>query len=116
MSEHPYLALQLRTRCENYHGEVRTNYCGKCIPCLAADEIERLWAAGDRLEAAAVELTAVMRRIHGHGGNAECIVTADLKAAYREGVKILHPDVPGGSAESFRLLKEAYAYLTGEGS
>ena len=50
-----------------------------------AAQIDVLRAAGDQIEAAAVELTAVMRRLHGHGGRAECIVAADdALAAWRE--------------------------------
>jgi len=34
-----------------------------------------------------------------------------VRAAYRERVKDAHPDTPGGSAEEFIRVREAYEYL-----
>ena len=39
---------------------------------------------------------------------------AEIKRAYRERVKAVHPDQAGGDEEAFKRVTEAYECLTGE--
>ena len=38
----------------------------------------------------------------------------DIKPAYRNKAKLLHPDKPGGDEAKFKKLNEAYCLLTGK--
>lgn len=60
--------------------------CGTCLPCQAADEIERLWAAGDAL---AEQVTRPCRCVEAHDGAinetcAPCAAFFDWQEARRE--------------------------------
>ena len=59
-----------------------------------------------------IELTKIKQSLRTLGFKGKVNITkTDLKKAYKQKSKEVHPDVEGGSHSEFKRVQEAYAYL-----